>query len=136
MEKITLSFFVPCFNEENNIAQTLNDIKEGAQHINHEVLIADDASVDKTIEVAEEFKKNNPNEDIKIFRNKDNRGIGYNFWKTAHKALGKYYMVVTGDACLPPNEIKKIVNNIEKADMILTYFIDARGLFRKIYSCS
>ena len=57
MEKITLSFFVPCFNEENNIAQTLNDIKEGAQHINHEVLIADDASVDKTIEVAEEFKK-------------------------------------------------------------------------------
>ena len=43
-------------------------------------------------------------------------------------------MVVTGDACLPPNEIKKIVNNIEKADMILTYFIDARGLFRKIIS--
>lgn len=134
MEKITLSFFVPCFNEEKYIAQTLNDIKEGAQHINHEVLIADDASEDKTVEVVEEFKKNNPNEDIKIFRNKDNRGIGYNFWKTAHKALGKYYMVVTGDACLPPDEIKKVVNNIEKADMILTYFADTRGFFRKVVS--
>jgi len=134
MEKITLSFFVPCFNEENNITKTLNDIKEGAQHINYEVLVADDASKDKTVEMVEKFKINNPKEDIKIFCNKDNRGIGYNFWETAHKALGKYYMTVTGDACLPPSEINKIVNNIGKADIILTPFRDTRGIFRRILS--
>ena len=134
MEKITISFFVPCFNEENNITKTLNDIKEGAQHINYEVLVADDASEDKTIEMVEKFKKNNPNANIKIFHNKNNRGIGFNFWETAHKALGKYYMTISGDACLPPGEIKKIVNNIGKADMILTYFRDKRGIFRRTIS--
>tara|TARA_B100001971_G_C18076530_1_gene475978 strand:- start:170 stop:883 length:714 start_codon:yes stop_codon:yes gene_type:complete len=134
MEKINLSIFVPCFNEENNITKTLNDIKEGAQHITYEVLVADDASKDKTVEMVEKFKIDNPKEDIKIFRNKDNRGIGHNFWETAHKALGKYYMTVTGDACLPPSEIKKIVNAIGKADIILTPFSDKRGIFRKIVS--
>ena len=29
MEKITLSIFVPCFNEERNIANTLNNIQNG-----------------------------------------------------------------------------------------------------------
>ena len=71
MEKITLSIFVPCFNEEYNITNTLNNIKEGIQNINYEVLVADDASQDKTIEMVEKFKKNNPNMDIKIFHNEN-----------------------------------------------------------------
>ena len=60
MEDITLSIFVPCFNEENDIVTALNNIKEGVQNINYEVLVVDDASTDKTLEVIEKFKKNNP----------------------------------------------------------------------------
>ena len=30
MENITLSIFVPCFNEEKNITDALNNIKEGS----------------------------------------------------------------------------------------------------------
>ena len=98
------------------------------------MLVADDASKDKTVEMVEKFKIDNPNEDIKIFRNKNNRGIGHNFWETSNKASGKYYMTVTGDACLPPSEIKKIVNAIGKADVVLTPFKDKRGFFRQIIS--
>ena len=57
MEKITLSIYVPCFNEENNITNTLHNIKEGIQNINYEVLVVDDASQDKTIEMVEKFQK-------------------------------------------------------------------------------
>ena len=134
MEKITLSIFVPCFNEENNIVNTLNNIKEGVQQISYEVLVVDDASKDKTIEVVEKFKKNNPDVNVKILRNENNRGIGFNYRATAHGALGKYYMMITGDAPQPSGEIKKIVNNIGKADMILTYFRDKRGIFRRTIS--
>ena len=94
MKEIILSIFVPCFNEENYITNTLNNIKEGIQTISYEILVADDASTDKTIEMIEKFKKSNPNINIKIFRNKKNRGLGYNFWATAHKALGKYYFIL------------------------------------------
>ena len=34
MEKIRLSIFVPCFNEENNITNTLYNIKEETEDIN------------------------------------------------------------------------------------------------------
>ena len=97
MKKIILSIFIPCFNEENYITNALNNIKEGIQTISYEILVADDASTDKTIEMIEKFKKNNPNINIKIFRNEKNRGLGYNFWATAHKALGKYYFILMGD---------------------------------------
>ena len=134
MENITLSIYVPCFNEENNIVNTLNKIKEAIQHISYEVLVVDDASKDKTIEVVEKFKKDNSDINIKIFRNENNRGIGFNYRATAHRALGKYYMMITGDAPEISGDIKKVVNNIGKADIILTYIIDKRGIFRRTLS--
>ena len=134
MEKIILSVFVPCFNEENNITNTLNNIKEGIRNINYEILVVDDGSKDNTVEMIEKFKENNSNINIKIFRNNKNKGIGFNYYATAEKALGKYYMFVAGDDSLPPDEIKKTVDNIGKANMILVYFVDKRGILRRTAS--
>ena len=134
MREITLSIYVPCFNEEKNITNTLNDIKNGIVGLNYEILVVDDASEDKTIEMVEKFKKNNPSLDIKIISNKNNRGIGLNYRDTAQIAQGKYYMFLSGDDSLPSTEIKKTVDNIGKADMILVYFIDKRGILRKVLS--
>jgi len=131
VKEITLSIFVPCFNEEDDIVTALNNIREGVQNINYEVLVADDASTDKTVELIEKFKKNNPNINIKIFSNEINKGLGFNFWLTASRAQGKYYMIVFGDGGIPPEELKKLVNNIGKADIILSYFNDQRGFFRR-----
>ena len=39
MEKITLSIFVPCLNEEKNITNTLNNIKETIQNISYEIFL-------------------------------------------------------------------------------------------------
>ena len=61
MKKIILSIFIPCFNEENYITNVLNNIKEAIQTISYEILVADDASTDKTIEMIEKFKKIHPN---------------------------------------------------------------------------
>mgnify|MGYP001459336579 CR=1 FL=1 len=134
MEKITLSIFVPCFNEEKNITRSLNNIKEAIQNISYEILVADDGSKDKSVEMIEKFKKENPNLNIKIFINEKNRGLGFNYYDKANKASGKYYMLVNGDAVEPPSEIKKMIDNIGKADMILPYFIDKRNAIRKIIS--
>ena len=134
MKEITLSIFVPCYNEEKNINKSLNNIKEAVQNISYEILVADDGSKDKSVTMIEKFKKENPNLNIKIFTNQKNQGLGFNYYNKAHKASGKYYMLVNGDAVDLPSEIKKIINNIGKADMILPYFIDKRNIFRKIIS--
>ena len=75
LEEITLSIFVPCFNEENDITKALDNIKEGIQNVEYEVLVTDDGSTDKTVELIQKFKKNNPNVNIKIFCNEVRTGI-------------------------------------------------------------
>ena len=78
MENITLSIFVPCFNEEKNIINALNNIKKAIENINYEILIVNDGSTDKTFDMVGKFKKHNPNLNIKIFHNEKNLGIGFN----------------------------------------------------------
>ena len=134
MKNTTLSIFVPCFNEEKNITTALNNIREAIENINYEILVVNDGSADKTGDMAEKFKKDNPSLNIKIFHNEKNVGLGSMYYLTAFKASGKYYMLVNGDAVDPPSEIKKIVKNLGKADMILPNLIDRRSVIRKIVS--
>jgi len=135
MEKITLSIFVPCFNEEKNITNALNNIKDAIENISYEILVVDDGSKDRSVEVIEKFKNENPNLNIKIFCNQKNMGLGFNYYTTAYKASGKYYMLVNGDAVDPSSEIKKIISNLGKADMILPYFtVDKRNFVRRTIS--
>ena len=70
MKNITLSIFVPCLNEERNINDALSNIKEGVQDINYEILVTDDASKDKTIEIA---KNSNTNITNNITQNNKNK---------------------------------------------------------------
>ena len=137
MEKITLSIFVPCFNEEKNITNALNNIKEAAKNISYEILVADDGSKDETVAMVEKFKSDNPNLNTKIFHTENNQGIGFNYYAIAHKASGKYYMLVNGDADFPSDTIKKILSNLGKADMVISYFPgknDKRTLLRRLFS--
>ena len=131
MKDIKLSIYVPCYNEQNDIALALNNIKEGVRNIDFEVLIVDDCSTDKSVEVIKKFINDNPEMNIKLFCNSTNKGLGHNFWKTSHRAIGKYYMIIFGDGGIPPKEIQKLVSNIGKADIVLAYFDDKRINFRK-----
>ena len=123
-----------CFNEEAGIYCALQNIKEGILNLNYEVLVADDASTDKTVEIVEKFRENNPEMNIKIFSNKTNKGLGFNFWQTAQKANGKYYMLIFGDHGIPSHSVRKLTSNLGKADMILAHFNDSRTPYRKILS--
>ena len=69
----------------------------------------------------EKFKQNNPNVIVKLISNEKNRGIGYNHRAAAREASGKYLMMITGDSDEPAHELKKIISNIGKADMIFHF---------------
>jgi len=134
MKKITLSIYVPCHNEENLIIKTLNKIREAVEPLSYEIIAVDDGSKDKTIEMIEKFKQNNPNVIVKLISNEKNRGIGYNHRAAAREASGKYLMMITGDSDEPAHELKKIISNIGKADMILCYLVDVRRIERRTLS--
>ena len=59
MSEIQVSVVIPAFNEEKYIGDTLNSLLKSEQqtNINYEVILVDNNSSDKTVEVAQKFSK-------------------------------------------------------------------------------
>ncbi len=135
MDKIDITFFVPCCNEEKNIVKTLENIINSTGDIKYEILVCDDGSKDNTKEIVKNYisrKKNN----IILHENDKNLGIGFSYFKYALEAKGEYYMLINGDNVEPPITIKKIIAERGKADIIIPYLgtDDHRNLIRKFIS--
>ena len=105
-----ISFFVPCYNEENNIENTLDVIKESAAHIHYEIIVVDDGSTDRTSANTEKYIANNPSTPIQLIKRKKNVGLGANYFESANIANGTYFMLVNGDNVEPVDALKAIID--------------------------
>ncbi len=134
----TISFFVPCLNEEKNIENTINNIIKSVKKtdFNFEIIIVDDNSTDNTKGIILDFKKNNPTLNITLVENKITMGLGRNYVDTAFIANGRYYMLINGDNAEPKETILTILKEIGKADIIIPFFDnqDNRDIFRVLIS--
>ena len=73
---------IPCYNEEHTLTATFNDIPKTIDGVDCvEVMIIDDGSSDKTIEVAQKLGVHH------IIRNKNNRGLARTFRKGIDECL-------------------------------------------------
>lgn len=48
-----ISFIIPALNEEKNIARTIKSIKRNMEKYNYEIIVADNGSSDRTIEISQ-----------------------------------------------------------------------------------
>jgi len=72
-EENKLIIVVLCYNYEKYIKECINSIK-AQTYKNYEVIIIDDASIDKTVDII----KNNVSEKFNLIINRDNKGALYN----------------------------------------------------------
>ena len=135
MDKIDITFFVPCYNEEKNIVKTLENITNSVGNIKYEILVCDDGSKDNTKEIVKNYI-NREKKNIILYENDKNLGIGFSYFKYSLEAKGEYYMLINGDNVEPPITIKKIIAERGKADIIIPYLgtDDHRNLIRKFIS--
>ena len=67
-----LSFLVTYYNQEKYVSRSLNSIFNQKMTSDFEVIIGDDGSSDKTVEIIKEYQTKYPNK-IKLFiQNRDN----------------------------------------------------------------
>jgi glycosyltransferase involved in cell wall biosynthesis len=138
-KEVDITFFVPCLNEEKNVIDSIETLLSAIAEVNqiksYEILIFDDHSSDKTVSVIENYQILYPHLPIRLIKNEQTRGLGYNYVEGAFKGRGKYYRLVCGDNQETKASMVKQFKEIGKADMILTYnSIDARSKFRKLLS--
>jgi glycosyltransferase involved in cell wall biosynthesis len=101
---------IPCFNEEHALPATVKDLPDAIEGIDKiELLIVDDGSTDRTVEVAKELKVDH------IIKNTENRGLARSFQKglDACLLLGADIIVNTdGDNQYSGLDIPKLVQPI------------------------
>ncbi len=133
-----LSVIVPFYNEEKLIKKSFLEILKALKYSKirkYEVIFIDDGSQDKSLSIVKNLKKKNKN--IKIFENKKNFGIGYNFFKGISKSKGKYLIQIPSDNSHPSKEIFKIIKFVNKDyDIVTTYYSNnvQRSYFRNIFT--
>lgn len=123
MNQKKVSIIVTTFNSEEYVAQCLNSII-AQTHTNIEVIIVDDLSNDKTIQILETFD----DERIKIIKNSTNVGVSKSRNIGIAKATGDYITQLDSDDFISKtkieNELKTCLEN--KGAAFSEHFIVSR----------
>ena len=133
-----VTIFMPCLNEEQNVAPSLDTVARTMREVGYscEILIFDDHSTDKTIERINEYCICHPEIAIRLVRNKRILGLGYNYVEGAYQGRGTYYMLINSDNSEPVSSLVAILSQLDKADMIIPYLgkRDSRRRRRRLVS--
>ena len=137
-QKMTsISYIVPAFNEETNIKKTISTLLELNNTfplINFEIIIINDGSTDNT----EKIIKNNffRKKHIYYYRNEKNLGLGETIKKGIKLAKNEKFIFIPGDNDLSRELLEKLLSSIDKADIVMTYFMndEIRGRHRFLIS--
>jgi len=101
--------------------------------ITYDVVIIDDCSTDRSVEVIVEYLRTHPDLPITLFVNEVNQGVGSNYAEGSFRCRGKYYRMICGDNVESKDTLVSIFRRIGEADMIIPYPADTtfRGPFRR-----
>lgn len=109
-----ISFVVIAYNEERNVEKTITAIQQQANMGKHEIIIVNDGSKDKTLEVTKRLSKSDRN--IIIVNLQPNQGRGAARVAGLSRASGDYIAFVDADITLPNNWLSKCLPYLGEFD--------------------
>src|ERR1700726_4060314 len=132
MDDHKLSIIVPAFNEERTIETVLNRIFQFLPDV-YEVLVIDDASIDRTPELSHEY--GNRDQRVKLFRHKTNLGKTAALQTGFAGCTGSIVVVQDADLEYDPREIPDLIAPIKEgvADVCLGSRFMIRRAGRVLY---
>src|SRR5262245_46074884 len=105
----SLSAFIPCYNEEGNVERTtlngLRALKEVTA--DHELIIVNDGSADKTSEIANRLAKDDAR--VRVVHHPKNRGYGAALQSGFRAACKEWVFYTDGDGQFDFEDIHKLL---------------------------
>lgn len=130
----SLSIFFPFWNEEANVEKVVKDAIPIAEKIAEkwEIIMVDDGSIDKTLEIAKDLSK--ADRRLSVISHKPNRGYGAALAAGFSHAKYRYIVFIDGDRQFDFSEVKKFIEKIKDADIVIGYRKKRRdkNLFKRL----
>jgi glycosyltransferase involved in cell wall biosynthesis len=125
----SLSLFLPCFNEEQNVERTVRESVAALSEVadDFEVIVVNDGSRDRTGEIAERLAAENSH--VRVCHHEQNRGYGGALrtgFLAAHKDLVCF---MDADGQFDVREISDLLSLADKADIVNGFRINRRDPF-------
>ncbi len=115
INKFSVSIIIANFNGENYLLTCLNSVIKSS-YKNYELILVDDGSTDKSIEIIEEFLKKDKR--VKLLKNAQNLGAAASRNKAIKIASGKYIVFLDNDTEVTRNWLNKIIEPLDKDPQI------------------
>jgi glycosyltransferase involved in cell wall biosynthesis len=118
---VPLSIIVPTFNEEESIAEVLDAIEKGMakESIDYEVIVVDDGSTDKTLEIVRSRK-------VKVVRHDHNKGYGASLKSGIAKASHDVIVITDADGTYPASDIPVLFRHMNADGYAYDMVVGAR----------
>lgn len=112
-----LSIVIPVYNEEQNIKPLLQNLIPVIKSYHYEIVLVDDGSSDKTVDIIKKEAEKTPNIKLLVFQ----RNFGHQMALTAGYEHASGDCVITLDADLqdPPNIIPQMIEKWQKGAKIV-----------------
>lgn len=108
---VDISVIVPAYNVEKYISSCLNSLLNQTKK-EIEIIVIDDGSTDNTLNILNEYKKNNPSK-IHIV-SQENQGLSITRNNGIKLSTGKYILFVDGDDEIDINLLKNLWDKLEE----------------------
>ncbi|CAL2077271.1 glycosyltransferase [Tenacibaculum dicentrarchi] len=113
-----VSIITPSYNSEKFISETIEGILNQS-YTNWELLITDDGSTDKTIDIVKEYQKKTDR--IKLFQLEENGGAGIARNNSIKNATGRFIAFCDSDDVWKSDKLEKQLSFMLKKDLSFTY---------------
>jgi glycosyltransferase involved in cell wall biosynthesis len=130
---ISISVFLPCYNEQGNVGRTVEKTLRVLEKLNadFEVIIVDDGSSDRTGQIADEIAGRDGR--VKVVHHQRNLGYGAALQSGFKAATKELVFYTDGDGQFDIDEMPPLLELMEQYDIVSCYRLNRRdSVIRKI----
>ncbi len=132
-----MSVFLPIYNEQANIKNTYNNVKENLEKNvkEYEIILVDDGSKDKTPQICDDIAKKDKN--VRVIHHNPNMGYGGAVKSGLYASSMPWIAFIDSDGQFNFEEINRFIETQQKtgADCVIGYYRDRKvSAIRKLNS--